>query len=65
MDNKAQLHCSQQDDCEKDVQTVETANDANYKLQGIYTKKEFSKDTDKQLLHREGRQADEPSQAVG
>ena len=29
----------------KDVQTVETA-DANYKLQGIYTKKEFSKDTD-------------------
>jgi len=30
---------------EKDVQTAETA-DANYKLQGIYTKKEFSKDTD-------------------
>ena len=29
----------------KDVQTTETA-DANYKLQGIYTKKEFSKDTD-------------------
>ena len=29
----------------KDVQTAETA-DANYKLQGIYTKKEFSKDTD-------------------
>ena len=28
-----------------DVQTAETA-DANYKLQGIYTKKEFSKDTD-------------------
>ena len=29
----------------KDVQTAETA-DANYKLQGIYTKKEFCKDTD-------------------
>ena len=29
----------------KDVQTAETA-DANYKLQGIYTKKEVSKDTD-------------------
>ena len=29
----------------KVVQTAETA-DANYKLQGIYTKKEFSKDTD-------------------
>ena len=29
----------------KDVQTAETA-DTNYKLQGIYTKKEFSKDTD-------------------
>ena len=29
----------------KDVQTAETA-DANFKLQGIYTKKEFSKDTD-------------------
>ena len=29
----------------KDVQTAETA-DANYKFQGIYTKKEFSKDTD-------------------
>ena len=29
----------------KDVQTVETA-DVNYQLQGIYTKKEFSKDTD-------------------
>ena len=29
----------------KDVQAAETA-DANYKLQGIYTKKEFSKDTD-------------------
>ena len=29
----------------KDIQTAETA-DANYKLQGIYTKKEFSKDTD-------------------
>ena len=29
----------------KDVQTAETA-DVNYQLQGIYTKKEFSKDTD-------------------
>ena len=29
----------------KDVQTAETA-DANYKLQGIYTQKEFSKDAD-------------------
>lgn len=29
----------------KDVQTAETA-DANYKLQGLYTQKEFSKDTD-------------------
>ena len=29
----------------KDVQTAETA-DANYKLQGIYAQKEFSKDTD-------------------
>ena len=29
----------------KDVQTAETAN-GNYQLQGIYTKKEFSKDTD-------------------
>ena len=30
---------------EKDVQTAETAN-GNYQLQGIYTQKEFSKDTD-------------------
>ena len=29
----------------KDVQTAETA-DANYQLQGLYTQKEFSKDTD-------------------
>ena len=29
----------------KDVQTVETAN-GNYQLQGLYTQKEFSKDTD-------------------
>ena len=29
----------------KDVQTAETAN-GNYQLQGLYTKKEFSKDTD-------------------
>lgn len=30
---------------EKDVQTAETAN-GNYQLQGLYTQKEFSKDTD-------------------
>ena len=38
----------------KDVQTAETA-DANYKLQGIYTKKEFSKDTDNNCYIVKGR----------
>ena len=45
-DGAKQLSISEADKTiTKDVQTAETA-DANYKLQGIYTQKVFSKDTD-------------------
>ena len=48
----------------KDVQTAETA-DANYKLQGIYTKKEFSKDTDNNCYIVKGEKLMNPAKLLG
>ena len=48
----------------KDVQTAETA-DANYKLQGIYTKKEFSKDTDDNCYIVKGDKLMNPAKLLG
>ena len=48
----------------KDVQTAETA-DANYKLQGIYTKKEFSKDTDNDCYIVKGSKLMNPAKLLG
>ena len=48
----------------KDVQTAETA-DANYKLQGIYTKKEFSKDTDNNCYIVKGSKLMNPAKLLG
>ena len=48
----------------KDVQTAETA-DANYKLQGIYTKKEFSKDTDNNCYIVKGDKLMNPAKLLG
>ena len=48
----------------KDVQTAETA-DANYKLQGIYTKKEFSKDTDNNCYIVKGNKLMNPAKLLG
>ena len=48
----------------KDVQTAETA-DANYKLQGIYTKKEFSKDTDNNCYIVKGAKLMNPAKLLG
>ena len=48
----------------KDVQTAETA-DANYKLQGIYTKKEFSKDTDNNSYIVKGAKLMNPAKLLG
>ena len=48
----------------KDVQTAETA-DANYKLQGIYTQKEFSKDTDNNCYIMKGDKLMNPAKLLG
>ena len=48
----------------KDVQTAETA-DANYKLQGIYPKKEFSKDTDNNCYIVKGDKLMNPAKLLG
>ena len=48
----------------KDVQTAETA-DANYKLQGIYTQKVFSKDTDNNCYIVKGDKLMNPAKLLG
>ena len=48
----------------KDVQTAETA-DANYKLQGIYTQKVFSKDTDNNCYIVKGNKLMNPAKLLG
>jgi surface protein len=48
----------------KDVHTAETA-DANYKLQGIYTQKEFSKDTDNNCYIVKGDKLMNPAKLLG
>ena len=48
----------------KDVQTAETA-DANYKLQGIYTQKEFSKDADNNCYIVKGSKLMNPAKLLG
>ena len=48
----------------KDVQTAETA-DANYKLQGIYTQKKFSKDTDNNCYIVKGDKLMNPAKLLG
>ena len=48
----------------KDVQTAETAN-GNYQLQGIYTQKEFSKDTDNNCYIVKGSKLMNPAKLLG
>ena len=48
----------------KDVKTAETAN-GNYQLQGIYTKKEFSKDTDNNCYIVKGDKLMNPAKLLG
>ena len=48
----------------KDVQTAETAN-GNYQLQGIYTQKEFSKDTDNNCYIVKGDKLMNPAKLLG
>ena len=48
----------------KDVQTAETA-DANYQLQGLYTQKEFSKDTDNNCYIVKGDKLMNPAKLLG
>ena len=48
----------------KDVQTAETAN-GNYQLQGIYTQKEFSKDTDNNCYIVKGAKLMNPAKLLG
>lgn len=48
----------------KDVQTAETAN-GNYQLQDIYTKKEFSKDTDNNCYIVKGDKLMNPAKLLG
>ena len=48
----------------KDVLTAETA-DANYKLQGLYTQKEFSKDTDNNCYIVKGDKLMNPAKLLG
>ena len=48
----------------KDIQTAETAN-GNYQLQGIYTKKEFSKDTDNNCYIVKGDKLMNPAKLLG
>ena len=48
----------------KDVQTAETAN-GNYQLQGLYTQKEFSKDTDNSCYIVKGDKLMNPAKLLG
>ena len=48
----------------KDVQTAETAN-GNYQLQGLYTQKEFSKDTDNNCYIVKGSKLMNPAKLLG
>ena len=48
----------------KDVQTAETAN-GNYQLQGLYTQKEFSKDTDNNCYIVKGDKLMNPAKLLG
>ena len=48
----------------KDVQTAETAN-GNYQLQGLYTQKEFSKDTDNDCYIVKGDKLMNPAKLLG
>ena len=48
----------------KDVQTAETAN-GNYQLQGLYTQKEFSKDTDNNCYIVKGFKLMNPAKLLG
>ena len=48
----------------KDVQTSETAN-GNYQLQGLYTQKEFSKDTDNNCYIVKGSKLMNPAKLLG
>ena len=49
---------------EKDVQTAETAN-GNYQLQGLYTQKEFCKDTDNNCYIVKGDKLMNPAKLLG
>lgn len=64
-DGAKQLSISEADKTiTKDVQTAETA-DANYKLQGIYTQKVFSKDTDNNCYIVKGDKLMNPAKLLG
>ena len=64
-DGAKQLSISEADKTiTKDVQTAETAN-ANYKLQGIYTQKVFSKDTDNNCYIVKGDKLMNPAKLLG
>ena len=64
-DGATQLSISEADkEIANEVKTAETA-DANYKLQGIYTKKEFSKDTDNNCYIVKGDKLMNPAKLLG
>ena len=64
-DGAKQLSISEADKTiAKDVQTAETA-DANYKLQGLYTQKMFSKDTDNNCYIVKGDKLMNPAKLLG
>ena len=64
-DGAKQLSISEADKTiTKDVQTAETA-DANYKLQGIYTQKVFSKDADNNCYIVKGAKLMNPAKLLG
>ena len=64
-DGATQLSISEADKAiAKDVQTSETAN-GNYQLQGLYTQKEFSKDTDNNCYIVKGSKLMNPAKLLG
>ena len=64
-DGAKQLSISEADKAiAKDVQTAETAN-GNYQLQGLYTQKEFSKDTDNNCYIMKGDKLMNPAKLLG
>ena len=64
-DGAKQLSISEADKAiAKDVQTAETAN-GNYQLQGLYTQKEFSKDTDNNCYIVKGDKLMNPAKLLG